>query len=174
MKTFYITYCSGKKNPIDEGNPEQLYDSQRITDFIAVCKSKGYNWAILSAKYGLFFPCEVKKNYNVTFKSVAFECRIAKDGMVLSHHKSRKQFSSLVQQIRESISENSIEKVVFYCRPPLKRRKCYLYVLHKGTDCCEVNHRKWDDIIKHIEKMYSDGTGKIQILTRLRDLAHTS
>jgi hypothetical protein len=61
MKILYVTYCSGKKNPIAEGTPEQLYDSQRITNFIIACKSKGYDWAILSAKYGLFFPFEVKK-----------------------------------------------------------------------------------------------------------------
>jgi len=171
MEALYVTYCSGKKKPIDEGTPEQLYDSRRITDFIALCKSKGYDWAILSAKYGLFFPYEVKKNYNVTFKSVAYECRIVKDGIVLSQRESLKHFSSLVLQVRKCILENGIERVVFYCGSPVKWRKCYLYVLHKGIDCCEINHSKWNDLVEHIEKMHSDGTGKIQISTRLGDLA---
>lgn len=170
METLYVTYCSGKKNPIDEGTPEQLYDSERITDFIKVCRSKGYDWAILSAKYGLFFPYEVKNNYNVTFKSVAYECRITEDGIPLSKDDSRKHFNSLLQQVRKRILENSIERVVFYCRPPLKRRKCYLYLLHAGIDACEINHDKWDDLVKHVEKLFLDGTGKIHIVTQLGNL----
>lgn len=170
MRILHVTYCSGKKNPIDEGTPEQIYDSQRITSFIEVCKSKAYNWAILSAKYGLFFPYEVNKNYNVTFKSVAYECRVVKDGIVLSQSESRKHISSLEQQVRKRILENAIEKVVFYCRPPIKWRKCYLYVLHAGVDRCEVNHKKWIDLVEHITKMYSNGIGKVHIITQLRHL----
>ena len=170
MKTLYVACCSGKKNPICEGTPEQLYDSQRITDFIKACKAKGYDWAILSAKYGLFFPYEVNNNYNVTFKSVAYECRIIEDGILLSQNESRKHFSSLLQQVKKRILENSIERVVFYCRSPLKWRKCYLHVLHAGLDGCDINHDKWDNLVKHVEKMFSDGTGKIHIITQLRDL----
>jgi len=174
MQALYVTYCSGKKNPIYKGTPEQLYDSRRITKFIALCKSKRYHWAILSAKYGLFFPYEVKNNYNVTFKSVAYECRVVKDGIVLSQRESHKHFSTLVQQVKKRILENCIEKVLFYCRPPVKWRKCYLYLLHKSIDCCEINHRKWDALVEHVEKMYSDEIGKIQISTQLRDLARMS
>jgi len=169
MNILYVTYCSGNKNPIDEGTPEQLYDSQRITDFIKACKHKGYDWAILSAKYGLFFPYEVKNNYNVTFKSVAYECRIIEDGILLSQNESRRHFSSLLRQVRRRILEKGIERVVFYCRPPLKRRKCYLRVIHAAIDCCEINHFKWDDLVEHIEKMFSDGTGKIHMITQLGD-----
>lgn len=170
MRTLHVTYCSGKKNPIDEGTPEQIYDSQRITSFIEVCKFKAYDWAILSAKYGLFFPYEVNKNYNVTFKSVEYECRIVEDGIVLSKSESRKHISILEQQVRKRILENTIEKVVFYCRPPIKRRKCYLYVLHAGVDGCAMNHEKWGDLVEHVTEMYSNGTGKIHVITKLRRL----
>ena len=159
-----------KKNPIEEGTHEQLYDSHRITDFIKICKSNGYDWAILSAKYELFLPYEVRNNYNVTFKSVTYECRIIEDGILLSQNESRKFLSSLLRQVRKRILENNIEGVVFYCLPPLKRRKCYLYVLHAGIDCCKINHVKWDDLVKHVEKMFSDGVGKIHIITQLKDL----
>jgi len=170
MKTLCVTFCSWKKAPIEEGTPEQLYDSQRIADFIKACKSKAYDWAILSAKYGLFFPYEIHNNYNITFKSVAYECRIVEDGILLTQNRSREHFNSLLQQVRKRILENNIERVVFYCRPPLKRRKCYLYVLHASVDGCEINHDKWNDLVKHTKKMFSDGTGKIHILTQIRDL----
>jgi len=167
MKTLYVTYCSGKKKPIEEGTPEQLYNSQRITDFIDVCRFKKYDWAILSAKYGLFFPNEVKKNYNVTFKSVEYECRIVQNEMTLSKSESCKHLNMLIQQIGKSILENRIERVVFYCRPPLKWRKCYLHVLHAGTDNCKIRHDAWRDLLRHIKAMLSDGTGKIHIITAL-------
>jgi len=170
MKTLYVTYCSGEKKPVDEGTPEQLYDSRRIDDFISVCKSKGYEWAILSAKYGLFFPYEVKKKYNVTFKSVAHECRIVENGTVLPERESRGRFNSLVEQVRKCIAEKDIERIVFYCIQPLKRRKCYLNVLHKSADSCRINHETWDEFVKHIKKMYSDRTGRTRLVMRLEDL----
>lgn len=170
MKTLHVTYCSGKKHPTNEGTPEQIYDSQRITSFVKVIKSKAYDWAILSAKYGLFFPNEVHKNYNVTFRSIAYECRVVEDGIVLSESKSRKHISSLEQQMSRRILENAIEKVVFYCRPPIKWRKCYLNLLHASVDGCKMNHKKWFHLLKHITEMYSNGTGNIHIITQLQQL----
>jgi hypothetical protein len=170
MKALYVTYCSGKKNPVKEGTPKQLYDSKRIMDFIKICESKGHDYAILSAKYGLFFPNEVRKNYNVTFKSVAYDCRIVEDEVLLSKDESHRHLLSLVQQIRKRILENNIERVVFYCIPPLKRRKCYLKVLHVSADNCQINHKRWDELVNHIKSMFIEGRGKIKIIQNLADL----
>jgi len=52
----WVTRCSWKDNPIREGTPAELYSSPRISDLIEYCSREGHAWAILSAKYNLFFP----------------------------------------------------------------------------------------------------------------------
>lgn len=170
MKNLYVTYCSGKKKPIKFGVPKYLYNSQRITDFINICESKGYDYAILSAKYGLFFPNEIRENYNVTFKTVMGNCRLVEDEVLLSKEESFKRFGSLVHQVKKCILDLNINRVIFYCSPPLPRRKCYLKVLHAGVDDCPVDHKRWDVIVNHINEMFKEGKGKIKIVTSIQDL----
>jgi len=64
----FLTYCSGKKYPVEEGIPKQLYDSPRIRAFIRKCELAGVRYGIVSAKYGLVFDNEVVKTYDVTLK----------------------------------------------------------------------------------------------------------
>ncbi|MBE3116763.1 hypothetical protein IMZ68_06115, partial [Candidatus Bathyarchaeota archaeon] len=97
MNTLYVTYCSSAKHAIEAGNPEELYGSKRITNFIQRCKAKQYQWAILSAKYGLFFPDETRNNYNVTFKTVAYQCRVLENDRLLSGATSRLKIQELVE-----------------------------------------------------------------------------
>lgn len=167
MNTLYVTYCSANKKPIKEGTPKELYDSERIAYFIEVCESKGYNWAILSAKYGLFLPFEVHKNYNVTFKTVAYKCRIIENEVTLSSGESNRRLSQLIRQVRECILQENIKRVFFYYEEPLQRRKCYLHVLHAGVDCCRIEHNNCNELREHISTMLSGGTGKLQISTTL-------
>jgi hypothetical protein len=166
----YLTYCSGKKKPVKFGTPANLYNSKRITDFISICSSKGYEYAVLSAKYGLFFPDEINENYNVTFKSITYDCRFVEDGVLLSKEMSLNRFEKLVQQVRRSIRNRDVDRVVFYSRPPLMRRKCYLKVLHTGVDNCLIDHRRWYEIVNHVNELYKEGNGKIKIVSSLRNL----
>jgi hypothetical protein len=164
MNTLYVTYCSANKKPVVEGSPKELYDSPRIAHFIAHCGSKHYNWAILSAKYGLFFPYEIHKNYNVTFKTVGYKCRIVENDNVLSKSESQKRLSLLISQVRQCILEKNIERIFFYFEQPLQRRKCYLSILHAGGDFCGTEHRTSDELKQHITTMLSEETGRIQLL----------
>jgi hypothetical protein len=164
VNALYVTYCSANKKPVEGSSPEELYDSPRITSFITWCESKRYNWAILSAKYGLFFPYEVHKNYNVTFKTVAYKCRVVENDDILSYVESQRRLSLLIAQVRQQVLDKNIERVFFYFEQPLQRRKCYLSILHAGVDSCEIEHDTSDELRKHIAEMVSDGTGRIKML----------
>ena len=61
----YVTHCGAKKNPGILA-PQEMYKSPRIQRFVKWYESHSYHWAILSAKYGLFFSDERKPDYNVT------------------------------------------------------------------------------------------------------------
>ena len=163
----YMTYCSASKRPVEEGSPEQLYDSPRITDFIAWCEARHLNWAILSAKYGLFFPKEVHRNYDVTFKTIAYRCRIIENDKPLPHAESEEHISQLIRQIRRHLLQNKTERIFFFYEQPLQRRKCYLSILHAAVDSCGIEHNTCRELRNHINNMLADGTGKIQTFDTL-------
>jgi hypothetical protein len=164
MKPLCVTYCSGNKHPVAEGSPKQLYDSPRITHFINNCETRHHNWAILSAKYGLFFPDEIHKNYNVTFKTIAYKCRIVENNRLLSDRESQKHIQQLIKQVKHRILENNIEQIVFFFEQPLQRRKCYLNILHEGADSCEIEHATNNELKQHVTDMFADGSGKIKTM----------
>lgn len=69
MKLF-MTYCSWQKDDRFKNNtkkvgPEILYTSRRIRSFIAKCTSEGVVWAILSDHYGIWFPHEKHRWYDL-------------------------------------------------------------------------------------------------------------
>jgi hypothetical protein len=163
LNVLYVTYCSASKRLVEEGSPEQLYESPRITNFIAWCEAKHFNWAILSAKYGLFFPNEVHKNYNVTFKTVAYKCTIVENDQRLPAAESKECLSQLIHQIRRRLLQDKIERVFFFYDPPLQRRKCYLSILHAAADSCDIEHSTCRALRHHIDSMLAGGTAKIQI-----------
>ena len=165
-KALYVTYCSASKR-VEEGSPEELYDSPRITNFIAWCKAKHFNWAILSAKYGLFFPSEVHKNYNVTFKTIAYKCRIIENDESLPDAESKERLSQLIHQIRRHLLQNKTERIFFFYEQPLQRRKCYLSIIHAAADSCVIEHSTCHELRNHINNMFADGTGKIQAFDTL-------
>ncbi len=70
IKKIYITHCSTKKNKLYKNNnllttPDKLYTSKRIIRFINQCKIKNQNWAILSDRYGIWFPHEKHTWYDI-------------------------------------------------------------------------------------------------------------
>lgn len=75
IKKIYITHCSTKKNKLYKNNnllttPDKLYTSKRIIRFINQCKIKNQNWAILSDRYGIWFPHEKHAWYDIHPRSI--------------------------------------------------------------------------------------------------------
>ena len=57
----YITHCSAKKDPSlkyssKKVTPDRLYTATPTQRFMKKCKEKRVRWAILSDKYGVWFP----------------------------------------------------------------------------------------------------------------------
>jgi hypothetical protein len=74
----YLTHCSKDKSPQAKASgeklpPDQLYTDPGLQEFIAACKSTGASWAILSDKYGVFFPDETHEYYEKPPASVTPE-----------------------------------------------------------------------------------------------------
>lgn len=162
-----MTYCSAAKHQIQAGNPKELYDSHRIASFIKCCETKKYKWAILSAKYGLFFPWETRSYYDVTFKTLTYKCRILENNKMLSEITSRERITKLVQQVSKSIKEKRIQRIVFFFEQPLQRRKCYLSILHRAADHCRIEHQTFNELYQHIKKLTVEGAGIIQVSERI-------
>jgi hypothetical protein len=64
----YVTYCSAQKDESLRNTdlavyPDKLYQSARIRRFMDVCKRRPARWAILSDKYGIWFPEEKRRWY---------------------------------------------------------------------------------------------------------------
>ena len=57
----YLTHCCAKKDDTlkDTGEkvpPDRLYAARPTRRFMDMCKRRGVQWAILSDKYGVWFP----------------------------------------------------------------------------------------------------------------------
>ena len=169
LSLLYLTYCSKEKKPVSRGSPEQIYKSEQICNFINICKSKGLSWAILSAKYDLFFPEEINDNYDVTFKTIAGKCRVIEDGRLLSKEESDRRINALTEKIRNKVNERKIESITFFVDKPIVRKKCYLFILHAAVDHCDI-HKKWNEIVEHINNMYKDGEERIILVTSLDEI----
>lgn len=165
----YLTYCSGNKNNISRGTPEQLYSSKRIIKFIDLCKSRKLNWAILSAKYGLFFPDEIHDNYDVTFRTVDGKCRIVESGKLISRKESDERIAALIKKIRNQMREREVKEFIFFVDKPWVRKKCYLFVLHAAVDNCS-SHKRWNEIVEHIINLYENRKGKIKLISSLTEI----
>jgi len=67
MRDLFVTYCSSSKSSSTQElfTPEELYQGTRITGFIRANKKVDSSWAILSDKYGLFFPDDQRPYYEL-------------------------------------------------------------------------------------------------------------
>ena len=158
-----ITRCSGPKR---DGilPPDKLYNSpRRIDRFTEYCKRKNLNWAILSAKYGLFFPDEKRGKYDVTLKSDE-KCwlgiRLLVNKKKLPKEESDISLKELTETVKAQVNEHFVEQVTFYAPNP-KRAKCYLSVLHFVLDNCDKPH-SWSEVLECIESH-----GRMNVVTQL-------
>lgn len=146
----YLTYCSAKKR---DGihTPGMLYLSDRVASFIDRCGKVVVDWAIFSALYGLFFPEERKKDYNVTFRTDRkywLGIAVVKDDKKLSVPESEKRIRLLAQKLRNQAKKHNVDQIIFFGPSP-KMMKCYLGILHYAFDSCSKSHT-WHDLIEHV------------------------
>lgn len=162
MKTLYVTPCSAEKK---QGiwSPKELYKSDRVHLFIKYCEVNKSPWSILSAEYGLFFPDDQHRDYNVTFKSdTQGRCRVVRDECMLDPTQSLVHINKLVAAVQGQINTRKIEDVIFYAKAP-KMAKCYFLVLHRAVDGCIQDHKKFEEIKDHIKN-----SEKIKHITQLK------
>jgi hypothetical protein len=175
VSSLWVTHCSHGKNPIREGTPAELYRSGRISEFITYCSRLSHSWAILSVKYGLFFPDEKRASYDVTLKSdrETKQCLIAQDGVLLNSEQSSAWMKRLIDETNQRINSKGIGSIVFWPGrsyggvDPLMRVKCYLKFLHAAADCCNVDHLSWREIIDHTSTLWKSGLEKINLIKDL-------
>lgn len=104
--SLYLTYCSAKKRK-GIHTPDTLYISNRISSYIERCRIVGVDWAIFSALYGLIFPEEKKKDYNVTFRTDKkhwLGITVIKNDKKLSQQASKTHTSQLGQKLRKQLN----------------------------------------------------------------------
>jgi hypothetical protein len=136
----YVTHCGEKKNPGILA-PQEMYKSPRIQRFVKWCESHSYPWAILSAKYGLFFPDERKPDYNVTINrrqqnsDYFLNIRVKKDGKLLGREESKSHIVTLARDIRDQLRAKEIGQVIFCIEG--RCPDAYIAVLHYGADECD-------------------------------------
>lgn len=161
-----VTHCSKKKR---DGilAPDKLYNSSRIDEFTAYCKKKNLNWAILSAKYGLFFPEERRERYDVTLKSkpaywLGVQVMVETEG--LPKNWSDIRLKDLAKTVITQINKHSVQEVTYYYeenRGPLRPPKGYLALLHFVIDNCGKTH-SWPELLECTNKC-----GMVHVATRL-------
>jgi hypothetical protein len=165
----YLTRCSYRKRK-GEYPPDKLYVSRTIAQFVSYCRRNFLSWAILSAKYGLFFPDEQHADYNVTWKSDNKGRCIVLDGCKrLNLTQSAEYNERLAQKISQQAKQRGVSSIVFYAPNPM-RTKCYLSILHRAIQGCTEQHGKFSEIAEHVEKM-TQIHGSLYYITKLKQEA---
>ena len=76
--------CSKTKKPVSKDitrtnwvTPEQLYGSPLFSKRVKHATDRGLDWAVLSAKYGVWYPRTLLKPYDMTFSEMTPVDRVA-------------------------------------------------------------------------------------------------
>lgn len=114
----YVTYCSGNKKEKDAHPPEDLYISHSIDRFVDKSKENGWNWAILSAEHGLFFPDQKHTPYDTTFRTRNYICRTVRNEEFLKKEESQRHIEKLVEGIQRDFSTRNYEELSYSAPTP--------------------------------------------------------
>lgn len=99
--TIFITQCSLQKNPlIEKGTAEQIYVGNRSKRFYSYAKTNNFRYCTLSDKYGLVFPGQIIKQYNIHPLEL-----------------NKEEINKLRNKIEKQIPKD-ITTIVFYSTPP--------------------------------------------------------
>lgn len=114
MKVLYITHCSKKKHNVNSWTtPEKLYSASYLQKFIKKCKEMKVKWGILSDKYGIIFPNQRIKWYELS------------PSFLLKH---RAESKKLVKKLQRQLQ--GFNKIFFYYNPG-RFHPYYRYVVKK-------------------------------------------
>jgi len=140
-ETLLVTHCSAGKNQVC-GGPLALYTSERIQRFGNWCNDANVQWAIVSAKYGLFFPHESHGPYDMELSFSYGDCLVFEGGHLLPD--SEAHVKRLVETMGARFSKLGVRQVVFYTggRWPW----AYLMVVHCALDECTRGHFSRDGV----------------------------
>jgi len=124
----YVTYCSKSKDSSLRNKkvtvyPFQLYKGKkRIEPFMNACMSSMVNWAILSDKYGIWFPNEKHKWYDKSPNQVTqdelnelmeeFDTKLCMFDEIRFYHKGGRPLHKLYRGILENSRLNDRIKIV--------------------------------------------------------------
>jgi hypothetical protein len=112
MKALYITHCCKKKNSIKTKTiPEKLYSASYLQRFIKRCKEMKVNWGILSDKYGIVFPNQRIKWYELS------------PSFLLKHKTEAKK---LIEKLQQQLQKFD---VIFFYHNPGRFHPFYRYVI---------------------------------------------
>lgn len=153
MSELYVTYCCPPKNP-GLNTPDKMYvNPRRIQPFIEQCQRKGRHWAILSPKYGLFFPEQERSDYDVDLATGwgFLDITVVDGGRWLSDKESEAHIKALAQRIRSDASDRCIDRVHFYVSyQGIWWPRGYLALLHYALDGCESMPRDRRELAAHV------------------------
>ncbi len=155
--------------------PQDLYGSPRIQKtFVPHCQSRALSWAILSAKYGLFFPGETRLHYDLTLSrgrdmgDYFLNIQVERQRGKLGARESKEHVLKLAALIRKQEKARHIEEVLFdfYIAP--RRPDAYIALLHYAVDGCEAMPPEKEHLEHHLE-CCAKGT-RIRLVKCIRDL----
>jgi len=169
--TLFVTHC-GKEKKRGVFPPNEMYLSSRIQRFVKRGQEQGLPWAILSAKYGLFFPDEKKHDYDVTMRPC-----VSKPGYflnirvitkkVLSREESNSYVIKLREDVRHQLEAKRIQKVTFYTGGR-QRGVAYIAFLHHAKDNCTSTPARQPDLEQHLQTC--PRAKGLRLVHRLQDL----
>ncbi|MFH8119740.1 MAG: hypothetical protein QXS37_02970 [Candidatus Aenigmatarchaeota archaeon] len=114
MRVLYITHCSKKKNNIRSKTlAENLYSATYLQRFIKKCKELDVKWGILSDKYGIVFPKQKIKWYD-----------LSPSHLLKNQTESKKLIKKVTRQLQR------FNKIFFYYNPG-RFHPFYRYLIRK-------------------------------------------
>ena len=118
--TYYVTYCSKKKEKEGRTIAIRRYKSERIQWVYNKSIAKGVKFAILSGKFGLVKPEKIIPYYN--------------------YRMQEKDVKDIIDKNIEFISDNKISKIVYFtenpvCQPDLRH---YFKSLHEAIKKLDI------------------------------------
>lgn len=160
----YVTHCGEGKNP-GVLAPQEMYTSPRIQRFVQRCESHALPWAILSAKYGLFFPNERKPTYDVTLnrrqQNVGYflNIRVVKEKKYLGREESKNHIVTLAQNIQSQLRARGINQIISWFEG--RRPDAYVALLHYAADGCDSIPPGQTDLEPHLQTCARAGRIKL-------------
>jgi len=159
-----VTHCGGGKNP-GVLPPQEMYTSPRINRFVKRCQARNVSWAILSAKYGLFFPEQRRQSYDVTIRrsrqhmGCLLNIRVVERSKRLGNQESTGHVKGLSQHIQDQIKAGQIDQIVFWYEA--RRPDAYIALLHYAVEGCELLPPGKDELEPHLRVCAKAGRLKL-------------